>query len=211
MGSYKDLNDYEIMYLIEENDDDANQLLVDKYRPIVVKIANKYKEEAKRCGLELDDLIQEGYIGLYNAARTYDPSKDSIFYTYASISIKSKILNVIKCNSTQKNSSLNNSLSLFDTFFDSNDNNLLEVLSDENALQPEKLICEREFNLFISKFMFSLKFEHSLIFELRLNGFSNKDIGVLLDYSMKSVTNTVFRINKKFRMHLSENYHMTNC
>lgn len=210
MGVYKDLNDYEIMYLVEENDDEANRLLFEKYHPVIFKMAIKYKNEAKKCGLELEDLIQEGYIGLYNASKTYNPSKDSLFYTYANISIRSKMLNVIRCNNTQRNNTLNNSLSLFDNFFNSNDSNLLEVLSDESAIDPEKLMIENEFNLLISDFMFSLDFNHALIFELRFNGFSNKDISVLMETSIKSITNIIFRINKKFKEYLSKNYHVTN-
>ena len=41
METYRDLNDYEIMYMIEENDE-AKDLLFDKYRPIVVNIAKNY-------------------------------------------------------------------------------------------------------------------------------------------------------------------------
>ena len=76
MGMYKDLNDYEIMYLVEENDDVANELIFIKYRPIILNIAIKYKEEAKKYGLELDDLIQEGYVGLYSAMKNYNQNKD---------------------------------------------------------------------------------------------------------------------------------------
>ena len=57
MGTYRDLNDYELIYMVEENDD-ARELLFDKYKPIVKKMASKYKMEASKVGLDIDDLIQ---------------------------------------------------------------------------------------------------------------------------------------------------------
>ena len=41
MKNYRDLNDYEIMYLVEENDD-AKELLLEKYKPIIINMAIKY-------------------------------------------------------------------------------------------------------------------------------------------------------------------------
>lgn len=210
MGMYKDLNDYEIMYLVEENDDIANELLFEKYRPIILNIAIKYKEEAKKYGLELDDLIQEGYVGLYNAMKTYNQNKDSLFYTYALISIRSKILNLIRCNNNCKNSALNNSLSLYEKSVNFNDISLLDVISDEKCINPSDNLLEKEFNSIIADFLYSLDFNYALIFELRLNGFCNKDISLLLDVSNRSVTNNIFRINKKLKNYLNKNYHVSN-
>ena len=59
MSTYRDLNDYEIMYLVEEENDDARELLFEKYKPIIYRLAISYQKEAKQYGLELEDLIQE--------------------------------------------------------------------------------------------------------------------------------------------------------
>ena len=61
MSTYRDLNDYEIMYLVEEENDDARELLFEKYKPIIYRLAISYQKEAKQYGLELEDLIQEEY------------------------------------------------------------------------------------------------------------------------------------------------------
>ena len=39
---YKKLNDYEVMYMIKENDDYSREILLKKYMPIVSKISSKY-------------------------------------------------------------------------------------------------------------------------------------------------------------------------
>ena len=68
---YKHVNDYEKLYLIGENDEDSINLIYEKYKPIVVSLAKKYYAKMNyHCG-ELDDFIQEGYIGLDRAIRSF--------------------------------------------------------------------------------------------------------------------------------------------
>ncbi len=57
----------------------ALQELVRRNLKFVVSVANKYKG----CGLSLQDLIEEGNIGLIQAAKRYDASRHVKFITYA--------------------------------------------------------------------------------------------------------------------------------
>mgnify|MGYP003118016030 CR=1 FL=1 len=54
---------------------------------LVIKIAGAYTG----MGLDMDDLISEGNIGLYEAAIRFDPSKGAKFSSYSSFWIKQKI------------------------------------------------------------------------------------------------------------------------
>ena len=63
-------------------------ILVKEYYPLVRSIAKKYMN----LGVPLDDLEQEGMIGLLEAATKYDDSKGAKFSTYASYWIKKKII-----------------------------------------------------------------------------------------------------------------------
>ena len=196
MGTYRDLNDYEIMYMVEESDE-AKDLLFDKYRPIIINMANKYRIEAKKIGLELEDLVQEGYVGLYGAIKNFNPSEDTLFYTYALISIRSKILNCLKQNSCQKYQSLNNSISLSKPVFEDEDSTLIDYIVDKNAVSPEDIIEEVEILNYVSDFLYTLNINLACILELNINGFNNHDIVQLLDCSYKRVTNSLFRIKKR--------------
>lgn len=201
MGTYRDLNDYEIMYMIEENDE-AKELLFDKYRPIIINMARKYKKEGKMVGLEIEDLIQEGYLGLYSAIKNYNQDGSSIFYTYALVSIRSKILNALKLHNTQKKKILNSSISLSKSVSYDSDLSFIDFIVDEKAIIPDVVIEEKELFNFIREFVFSLDIENASIFELNLNGFNNNDISRLLDYSSKTVSNNLFRIRRKLQQYL---------
>lgn len=65
----------------------ALDALVAAHRPLVLKFANRHRAS----GLPLGDLIQEGHIGLLEAAHRFDPRREVRFATYAQWWIKSAI------------------------------------------------------------------------------------------------------------------------
>lgn len=196
MQTYRDLNDYEIMYMIGESDD-AKELLFDKYRPVIINVAKKYRLQGKKMGLEMDDLIQEGYLGLYSAIKNYDQNDKSLFYTYALLSIRSKIVNALRANDSQKKKCLNESISLSKCISYDSDSTFLDFIVDETAINPDLILEENILFDFIRGFIYSLDIDTACVFELSINGFNNSDIGKLLDCSSKVVSNILFRIKKR--------------
>ncbi len=73
---------------INKGDTGALQELVRRNLKFVVTVANKYKG----CGLSLQDLIEEGNIGLIQAAKRFDASRHVKFITYAVWWIRQAIL-----------------------------------------------------------------------------------------------------------------------
>jgi RNA polymerase primary sigma factor len=69
----------------------SKNALIKSNLKLVMSIANKYQGR----GLELEDLIQEGNIGLMKAVEKFDTSKDLRFSTYATWWIKQSILQAI--------------------------------------------------------------------------------------------------------------------
>jgi len=65
----------------------ALDALIAAHRPLVLKLASRFRGH----GLPLGDLIQEGHIGLLEAAHRFDPRRDVRFATYAQWWIKSLI------------------------------------------------------------------------------------------------------------------------
>ena len=80
--------EYELGHQIAEGDIAALQKLVQRNLKYVVSVANKYRG----CGLSLQDLIEEGNIGIIQAAKRFDPSHEVKFITYAVWWIKQAIV-----------------------------------------------------------------------------------------------------------------------
>jgi len=64
----------------------VNKLMIHNAK-LVIKIAGTYAN----MGLDMDDLVSEGNLGLYEAARRFDPTKGAKFSSYSSFWIKQKI------------------------------------------------------------------------------------------------------------------------
>src|SRR3954470_24395446 len=72
---------------IEQGDPEARDHLVRANLRLVVNIARRYTGR----GLNLEDLIAEGNLGLVRAAEGFDPSLNTRFSTYASYWVKQSI------------------------------------------------------------------------------------------------------------------------
>src|SRR5438477_4705013 len=81
----------ELAYRIEDGDSEARDHLVRANLRLVVNIARGYSGK----GLGLQDLIEEGNLGLLRAVEGFDPSMNTRFSTYASYWIKQSIKRAI--------------------------------------------------------------------------------------------------------------------
>ncbi len=77
----------ELAHRIEDGDNEARDRMVRANLRLVVNIARSYTGK----GLGLQDLIEEGNLGLLRAVEGFDPSMNTRFSTYASYWIKQSI------------------------------------------------------------------------------------------------------------------------
>ncbi len=78
----------------DSEDEEALHELVRSYTRLVVSVASKFRN----YGLPMGDLIQEGNIGLMQAASRFDPERDVRFSTYATWWIRSCIQDYVLRN-----------------------------------------------------------------------------------------------------------------
>ena len=89
----------EALEMLEQGDESAKQLLIERNLRLVVFIARRFEN----TGINLEDLISIGTIGLIKAVGTYRRDKNIKLATYASRCIENEILMYIRKISNKKN------------------------------------------------------------------------------------------------------------
>jgi len=188
-------NDYELVYMIGEQDDDALKLLFDKYDDVLKLWSNYYHKIYKKFNIPVDELIQEGKIGLYYAIKNYNEAKDVKFYTFALLCIKRSMMACIAKWTRCKNLMYTNTFLYDETF----------VSINNYEVNPEIIFESYEYEKMIINFKNSLDFLDANIFELRYNSFSYMDIATLLGINKKKVDNSLIKIREKLKKYMLEN------
>ncbi|MCZ2203639.1 RNA polymerase factor sigma-32 [Bartonella sp. A05] len=78
----------------DKRDDDAMHQIAAAHMRLVISIANRFK----RFKMPLGDLVQEGYVGLLEAAARFEPDREVRFSTYATWWIRASIQDYILRN-----------------------------------------------------------------------------------------------------------------
>lgn len=179
-------NDYELVSMVCEKNEDAFDILLKKYEPLIYRISSFYAKKYQFLKLEFEDFVQEGRVAIYSAAEKFNHEKNVLFYTYAITSIHSKMKNLIRNACTYKNMALSLATEMDDLDF---------IFKEENR----DLISELFFQDLLIIFKNSLTFEEAQIFELRLHSFSYQEISELLELKQHKVIYLMAGIRKKFK------------
>ena len=171
-----------------QGDENSINYIVENFKSKVKSIARGYFF----IGGDLDDLVQEGMIGLFKAINTFDCQKSSDFNAFALMCVKRQIINCIKKNNTDKNKMLNCTISL--------------DIVDENDLcgtSPESIAIDKEANLqlmhLIDEHLSKMEKQVVLAF---IEGFSYGEIASKFGITTKSVDNALQRARQKLAKNL---------
>lgn len=178
-------NDYELLYLAKENNDEAINILYEKYKGLIYNKARSYNDSY----LTLHDYINETLYAFYEAIENY---RDKVlFSTYLSKCIDNKLINYKKSLDRNKNKILNDSIPLTE-YVDT-------IISlENNKLNPEKiLINDLSYIELRKKILSKLTWKEELIFELKEQNYTLKEISEITDNNLKTVYNIIDRIKNK--------------
>ena len=175
---YKKYNDNELIYMVQENSEEYLSLLEKKYYPIIFKLSKEYYNKFIGCGYEFDDFYQEALEAFYRAIYSYDDSKNAILYTFVVVCIKRSLASFgRRIYRNISNDIIVGTVDLSDV------ENYVEDLSEN----PSKIESFKGLEIIIKDVLYSLSLEASSILELKINGFTYKEIGKLLDIPVSSV------------------------
>ncbi|MDD4027543.1 MAG: sigma-70 family RNA polymerase sigma factor [Bacilli bacterium] len=194
---YKEYDDNELLYLIAEQNEDATNILYEKYKTIVAIKVKKYLRYANKIGLEYSDLYQEGMVGLSEAIEGFKESKETKFSTFANLCIERQIFSVLTKSSRKKHNILNESLSLDNTYEDNL--SLLNFVFDKSSDPGIYIENKERVEELYKKIVNNLTDLENEVFKLKINGFDYKEICEMLNKSYKSVDTALQRVKNKIK------------
>ena len=192
--------DEELLRKIAVGDEAAENELFHRYKELVTKISRGYFI----VGGDMEDIIQEGMIGLYKAVKSFTPEKECSFKTFAIICIKHQIQTAIKRANAIKNKALSSAVS-FQTFTDNV--NGVDTLPIELVLETtpvEKAINKENFESLNSKIKECLTKLELKVLKLYLQGYLYREIADELSVPKKTIDNSLSRIKTKLRAKLAQ-------
>lgn len=199
-----DICDNEIIYMAQEQNDDALEYILKKYKYLIDVLMFKYNFKLSNIKADLKELYNLCYFSLIEAIYKYDCSKDSLFSTFSSLIIKRQIIKYINKMQTYKNTININSVS-YDYLFELKDNKLLNSVNNIKY-DPYCFIenCENSkiFNNLVRKYLSA--FEEK-VYTYLLDGYNYVQIAVLLKKTNKQIDNAIQRIRRKIKLLIYEN------
>lgn len=199
---YTSMTDEQVVELIHNKDDVAQEYLIEKYKGLVrVKTRSYFM-----LGAEREDIIQEGMIGLYKAIRDFNKDKQVNFFSFAELCISRQIITAIKTAGRQKHIPLNSYMSLNRPVYDENDDyTYIELLSCDISSNPEAMVIDTEEKKNIEhKIAVVLSSLERKVLYLYLKGKSYTEIAEKVDKDEKSIDNALQRVKKKVEKIISE-------
>lgn len=194
LSEYNEMADEIVLNLAKSGDESALNFIMEKYNNIVNMKAYRFFA----VGVEKEDIIQEGMIGLYKAIQNYDCDKQNSFKNFANMCIERQLITVVKSANRQKNLPLNSAFSLNSPIYEDSDIDAIELLDMNCVEDPLETIANKEYFSQIE-----LKIEESLSdFEKKVLSYyklgkSYNDIAKDMNVKVKSIDTALQRIKKK--------------
>ena len=192
-------NEEELVKLAQNGNEEALEKLICSYRGFIYYISQNY---FLKDG-DQQDLIQEAMIGLLEAVKAYDFGMKVKFRNFAFLCIKRELDSVISRSNRKKRQILNEAIPIYNQVEDDSNRMGAPFYIGENLLKteqdtPENSFIEKEeleeLIVFLQKELTRLE---QNVLQLRLNGFSYREITCILEIQTKAVDNAVQRIRKK--------------
>lgn len=192
-------NEAELVRLAQIGNEEAFEKLVNNYRGFIYYVCQSY---FLKDG-DQQDLVQEATIGLLEAIKAYDCETKVKFRNFAFLCIKRELDSAVSRSNRKKRQILNEAIPIYNQIEDDSNRIGGPFYVGENFLKTEKDTPENSFIekeeveeliTFLQKELTNLE---QNVLQLRLQGFTYREITTILEIQTKAVDNAVQRIRKK--------------
>lgn len=192
----------EILTRLDAGDEASRQILIERNLRLVVYIARRFEN----TGINIEDLISIGTIGLIKAVNTFCPDRNIKLATYASRCIENEILMYLRKTQPQKNEiSIDEPLNID---WDGNELLLSDILGTESDAVNRNIESQAERNLLLET-VARLGERERTIMELRfgLGGkteHTQKEVADIIGISQSYISRLEKRIMKWLKAELEK-------
>lgn len=171
-------NDYEIISQIREGNNEALELMFDKYKPLISKKIYKFN-----LYYDYDDMYQEGQMILFKSIECFDEKYSKTFTRYFEQNLERKYITIVSKLVRRKEIFKNNELYIFET----------------NHYDPDNSVY---FELLKKEIAKILTYTENLVYTLReLNNYSISYIQENYGLGEKVIYNSLHRAKIKIKKH----------
>lgn len=192
----------ELLQKISEGDEKTKSILIERNLRLVVYIARKFEN----TGVNIEDLISVGTIGLIKAVNTFDPSKMIKLATYASRCIENEILMYLR-----RNNKVKSEISFYEPLnidWDGNELLLSDILGTENDMVYNMIEDEVDKQLlFIAMRKLNEREKEIVMLRFGLNGQkekTQKEVADMLGISQSYISRLEKRIIKRLKREINK-------
>ncbi len=188
----------------QDGDKQAIELLINNNMDIVYAKARFFFIK----GLDREDVIQEGLVGLYKAVRDYREDRAASFRGFAQLCIHRQLVSAIKRANRQKHIPLNSSTSIDKSIdFGEGTRSFKEILPNKNENVEEKYIYQEQLRILFVIIDEELTELEKEVFMQYLENKSYQEISANLKVNIKAVDNALQRARKKIEK-IKQTYNM---
>ncbi|MCF8008175.1 MAG: sigma-70 family RNA polymerase sigma factor [Halanaerobiales bacterium] len=150
-------------------------------------------------GLDKEDVIQEGMLGLFKAIRDYKSDREASFRGFSQLCVHRQLISAIKRANRQKHQPLNNSTSINKTYDYDNETgrSFSEILPDKKKKLEDQFVYKEIINLVFQEIEKELTELEKKVFYEYLDDRTYKEISEKLKINVKTVDNALQRARKK--------------
>lgn len=186
-GDFESYSNAQLLHRVRQGDADAFAALSARYLWLVRAKAHKFVGVQAP---EVEDLTQEGLLGLYAAAISFDDTAGASFATYAGVCIYNRMASAVRRYGSSGNRMLNESVSL-----DSEDAFFAPAGDDPGAaVELQEWLGQLR-----QKLEANLSPLERRVLSLYLSGSQRRELPGKLGLSQKSCDNALHRVRSKLR------------
>lgn len=180
------MSDERLAELARAGDEDAFATLVQRCAPIIKRQAMHLRGDH----FEMDDLAQEGLMGLFSAVRTFDPGYAS-FRTYASVCIRNRMLSFVQRSGAASQIPSSELISM-------DDEEQAALALAGCSEDPAHLVVQKEeVSILHGRLREILSLKEYDVLMLYMRAYAYEEIAQQLSMSIKAVDNALQRVRRK--------------